>query len=129
MPSIEELRNQRGDAKDELSSLNHRKREIQRIISSIDNKFDDNVNHVNSHLEKCISNLSAGLKGCSSAGLWCSKLESLKEHHPCADSKIAGCRDNLSREENRCQQEIDRLEDEVASLKQQIKDQGGIVIF
>ena len=127
--TVNQLKSQRKNKKSSFNTYVKRRDAVKNIISSIDNKLDDDVRDVNNQIASCISELSQGLKGVPNVSKRSSDMTSAKEKSVGAESKIVSCSYNLCKEVSRCQGKINTLDSEIKQLESQIKAQGGSIYF
>jgi chromosome segregation ATPase len=113
----------------ERKTLKSRVDKLRKIVSSIDNKMDDDVKDINKQLEKCTSNLRESIRGYSRHMTVAAEIDAIKEGNSAYETDISSCRNNLTSEMQRCQSRIDTLTGEINSLEYQIKEQGGTIYF
>ena len=123
--TIDQLKARRKSKKNSFNSFVKRRDAINKIISNIDNKLDDDVRDINNNISSCASKLGQGLKAATVSGA----LEATKEGNAGSDGKISSVRSNLVSEKARCQRNINSLDTEIKQLEYQIKAQGGTIYF
>lgn len=126
--TVEQLKSKRKEKIRTRDTYNSRRKDVEKIVSNIDNKLYDDVRAINNKISSCISELEDGLKGAKIAGVY-TKLQGIKEASPGNESNIKSCRSNLSKEASRCRDKVDSLNSEIKRLEDQIKEQGGTIYF
>lgn len=127
--SVDSLKSQRKEKKNEFNTYAKRRDKIEKIISSIYNDLDNDVDDVNREIDKCINELNAGIEGVKVTTSVGSALSAEKENMPGSDNKLSSCVSALTNEKSRCQRRINELDREIKSLEQQIRDEGGTIYF
>ena len=129
--TIDQLKARRKSKKNSFNTFVKRRDAINKIISNIDNKLDDDVRDINSNISNCVSKLGQGLKVSNSrkVSTVSSSLDSVRENYAGSDGKISSVRSYLMSEKNRCQNNINSLDYEIKQLENQIKAQGGTIYF
>ncbi len=130
MANLSQLKNEYSNKKNSFEVYANRRDKINKIINSIEGDFDNEVSSVNKKINQCIENFRDGLnvEGSCDAQI-INKLEKLKESSAESDSKLSSCKSNLNSEKNRCQTKINNLDVEIKSLKTQINENGGFILF
>ncbi len=127
--TVGQLKAQRREKKKQLNSYVKRRNSIKSIISNINCRFDDDVRDINQQISNCISDLTAGLRGCGVTSTISTNMEDCKQKYSESDSKISSARSNLSSEVSRCQEKINSLHWEISNLENQINSEGGTIYF
>ena len=129
--TIDQLKARRKSKKNSFNSFVKRRDAINKIISNIDNKLDDDVRDINNNISSCASKLGQGLKAANSrkVATVSGALEATKEGNAGSDGKISSVRSNLVSEKARCLRNINSLDTEIKQLEYQIKAQGGTIYF
>ena len=118
--SVYQLKSQCRSKRASLTTFNNRQQAVQRIITNIDHYLDDDVADVNLEINRCISDMSQGLKGVGRASVICDDLSTLRESNVGYDYNISSCRSNLNREVTRCQSQASSISSEISSLESRI---------
>lgn len=106
-----------------------RKNAVNKILSSVENRLDDDIRAVNSKLSSCQNHLEAGMKGVAASGNMAAAMDSCKEKSSGSDPDISSCASDLRREIQRCQSQTEALEDEIRGLEASIREHGGTIYF
>ena len=129
--TVDQLKAKRKTKKIQFDTYVKRRDGVKSIISSIDNKLDDDISDINNRISSCASSLSDGLKIASSSKVSSviSILHSAKESYTGSDSTISSCRSNMESERSRCQRNINSLDYEIRQIENEIRAQGGTIYF
>lgn len=127
--SVESLKAQRSACKKSFNSYAKRRDAVRKIINSIDGKFDDDVRDVNNEVLQCKNELLAGLRGIQRINDVGEAIEDTKESNVEDDARLKDCRNNLSLEATRCQQQINAMDRQIRQYEMQIKAEGGTIYF
>ena len=124
---VDKLKTQRRTKKNSFNNYVKRRDAIRKIIKSLENNLNDNVNSICTQVDSCANEFSSGIKGNLKIANVYLGIDESKEKNVSYDSKMSGCEEKLRCELNRCQKKINDLDYEIKQLEIKIKEQGGTI--
>jgi predicted nucleic acid-binding Zn-ribbon protein len=107
---------------EKLKVQRQRKKDIERIIAEINDKFDDYIGDITKHSKSISEDIHTGVNGSRNLTNQSYMVKDECEKYPESDSKLSSTLSNLYSELTVVSNKIIELENEIASLKVQIID-------
>lgn len=101
-----------------ISTYDDRVIELEKIVSALDDKLDDEVRAINNRIERCANTLERGLKGEDKVNSLYNEIEAAKESQ--FDNRLSSCRSSLMSEISRCRLEISNAENRITAIENEI---------